>query len=57
MKGLGFSYSNTLTHQTLTCSKPTLEPPTPEQCQRCSGVFIINFERTSHVVVMFSILT
>ena len=39
------------------CSKLTIK--TPEQCQwhRCSGVFIVNFEDTSSLVLEFLLLT
>ena len=38
------------------CSKLTVK--TPEQSHwRCSGVFIVNFEHTSHLVLVFLLLT
>ena len=38
------------------CSKLTIK--TPEQRQlRCSGVFVVNFEEISHIVLVFPWLT
>ena len=40
----------------ITCSKLTIK--TPERCHwRCSGVFIVNFEHISHLVLVFLLLT
>ena len=38
------------------CSKLTIKTPEQRHCRR-SGVFIINFEHMSHLVVMFLLLT
>ena len=60
-----------ITQLTFTCSKSKLEileqgvkyvqkltTKTPERCQsRCSGVFIVNFEHISHLVLVFLLLT
>ena len=38
------------------CSKLTIK--TPERCHcRCSGVFIVNFQHISHLVLVFLLLT
>ena len=37
------------------CSKLTIK--TPEQRRRRSGVFILNFEHISHLVLVFLLLT
>ena len=37
------------------CSKLTIK--TPERRQRRSGVFIVNFEHISHLVLVFLLLT
>ena len=38
-----------------TCSKLTIK--TPEPGQRCSGMFIVNFEHISHLFLLFLLLT
>ena len=46
---------NTRTRREI-CSKLTIK--TPEQCHwLCSGVFIVNFEHISHLVLVFLLLT
>ena len=49
-----FNNRNTKTRCEI-CSKLTIK--TPERCQICTkvtgGVFIVNFENTSHLVLMF----
>ena len=45
---------NTKTRREI-CSKITIK--TPERHQwRCSGVFIVNFERISHLIIVFLLL-
>ena len=39
-----------------TCSKLTIKTPEQRQ-QRCSGVFIVNFEHISHLFLVFLLLT
>ena len=36
---------------------PKLTIKSPERRQCCSGVFIVNFEHTSHLVLVFLFLT
>ena len=38
------------------CSKLTIKTPERHQ-RRCSGVFIVNFEHISHLVLVFLLLT
>ena len=38
------------------CSKLTIKTPERSQC-RCSGVFIVNFEHISQLVVVYLLLT
>ena len=39
-----------------TCSKLTIKIPKRRHCRR-SGVFIVNFEHISHIVLVFPLLT
>ena len=59
-------YDKTFTQPTFTCSKFSIE--TLETCSDltikterrqwcCSGVFIVNFEHVSHLVLVFLLLT
>ena len=49
-----FNYGNTRTMREI-CSK--LKIKTPEGRRRPSGVFIVNFEKVSHMVLVFLLLT
>ena len=46
---------NTITRREI-CSKLTIKIPEERQCRR-SGVFIVNFEHISHLVLVFPLLT
>ena len=39
------------------CSKLMIKTPERRQWRPCSGVFIVNFEQVSHIVLVFPLLT
>ena len=46
-----------VTQPAITCSKLTIGTLEQGVKWRCSGVFIVNFEHISHLVLMFLLLT
>ena len=56
-KTLLWLHTHAYTQPAITCSKLTIETPERPQAWDRSGVFIVNFEHISHLVLLFLLLT